>query len=67
MLVVDWEKMDIDRYKKAFFEKLPIPKMSGTKNQYVIESANENNNIEKYCLLLFNFSEDEIEEIESCY
>lgn len=55
------------RYKKAFFEKLPIPKMIGTKNQQLIESANENNNIEKYYLLLFNFNEDEIEEIESYY
>ena len=52
------------RYKKVFFEKLPIPKMIGTPNQQVIESANENINIEKNCLLLFNFSEDEIKEIE---
>ena len=52
------------RYKKVFFEKLPIPKMIGTPNQQVIERANENINIEKNCLLLFNFSEDEIKEIE---
>ena len=52
------------RYKKVFFEKLPIPKMIGTPNQQVIESANENINIEKNCLLLFNFSEDEIQEID---
>ena len=54
------------RYKKAFFEKLPIPKMVGTLNQQVIESANENINIEKNCLLLFNFSEDEIKEKRVC-
>ena len=53
-----------DKYNKVFFEKLPIPKMIGTPNQQVIESANENINIEKNCLLLFNFSEDEIKEIE---
>ena len=52
------------RYKKVFFEKLPIPKMIGTPNQQVIERANENINIEKNCLLLFNFNEDEIKEIE---
>ena len=52
------------RYKKVFFEKLPIPKMIGTRNQQVIERANENINIEKNCLLLFNFNEDEIKEIE---
>ena len=52
------------RYKKVFFEKLPIPKMIDTPNQQVIERANENINIEKNCLLLFNFNEDEIKEIE---
>ena len=52
------------RYKKAFFEKLPIPKMVGTLNQQVIESAHESTDIEKNCLLLFNFSDDEIAEIE---
>ena len=38
--------------------------MIGTPNQQVIERTNENINIEKNCLLLFNFSEDEIKEIE---
>ena len=52
------------RYKKTFFEQLPIPKMVGTLNQQVIESAHESTDIEKNCLLLFNFSEDEIAEIE---
>ena len=53
------------RYKKAFLERLPIPKMIGTSNQKEIESANQNSNIEKNCLDLFSFTGEEIAVIES--
>lgn len=53
------------RYKKAFFEKLPIPKMIGTLNQQVIEIANQYSEIEMNCFDLFSFTKEEVEFIES--
>ena len=53
------------RYKKAFFERLPIPKMVKTPNQIIIERANEYCDIETNCLMMFNFDNNEVRFIES--
>ena len=51
------------RYKKAFFEITPIPKMFGTFNQMEIEKADEHTDIEEHFLAMFNFTEEELQYI----
>lgn len=53
------------RYKKAFFEKLPIPKCQNSKHHIAILNANEESNIENDCYVIFDFSNEEIQFIES--
>ena len=57
------------RYKKAFFERVPVPKMKRTQNQIIIESGCHNNclELEKACIGLFDFTPEEIKLIESQY
>jgi len=55
------------RYKKVFFEKLPIPLMKNLPDQVLIEEADEKTNINEYCINLFNFSTKEIEFIKAQY
>lgn len=57
------------RYKKAFFERLPVPKMKQTQNQIIIESGCHNSclELEKACVGLFDFTPEEIKLIESQY
>ena len=49
------------RYKKTFFEKLPIPKFEGTELQQNIYNANMYSKIDQ----LYNLTKQEIREIES--
>ena len=53
------------RYKKAFFENLPIPKYKDTKLQKQIVLADECADIAKNVFELFGFSNDEISYIEN--
>ena len=57
------------RYKKAFFERVPVPKMKRTQNQIIIESGCHNSclELEKACVGLFDFTPEEIKLIESQY
>ena len=52
------------RYKKAFFENLPIPKWQNTQLQNQIKNAKPNDDIEHLVCKLFALSKEEIEFIE---
>jgi hypothetical protein len=52
------------RYKKVFFEKLPIPKFDNNKIQQQIKNAQITNNIESLIFKLYGFNSYEISEIE---
>ena len=52
------------RYKKAFFENLPIPKWQNTQLQNQIKNAKPNDDIEHSVCKLFALSKEEIEFIE---
>ena len=52
------------RYKKAFFEKLPIPKFEGTELQQNIYNANMYSKIDQLIYQLYNLTKQEIREIE---
>ncbi len=53
------------RYKKAFFENLPIPKYTNTTLQQQITIYGDDISIEKMIHKLFEFSNEEIDYIES--
>ncbi|MGI5975694.1 MAG: TaqI-like C-terminal specificity domain-containing protein [Paludibacter sp.] len=53
------------RYKKAFFEKLPIPKFSNTKIQQQIKNAQITDNIECLIYKLLEFNDAEIDFIQT--
>ena len=47
------------RYKKVFFEQLPIPMVQQSPTFHAIEGANGHVSIEKECLALYDFSKQE--------
>ena len=53
------------RYKKAFFENLPIPKYKNTELQKNIETASKTMDIENLVFKLYNLSQEEIEFVNS--
>ena len=55
------------RYKKAFFENLPIPKDCNNDIIKQFEIANSNNEIECLCYSIYELDDKEIEFIESQY
>lgn len=53
------------RYKKAFFENLPIPKYTGSEIQKQIYNATKESDIETLVYQLYRFTIDEISQIEN--